>query len=756
MFIIKSIRLKDFRAIHSANLKPLEKGITGIFGTNGAGKTTFLTAALFALFGERPDRTNAASLRRENSTYTEDCTVSMVVEHLGQTVEVIREIKGKANKAEVYIYVDGVEISTTSVGTAEKWIRQRFGINAEGFKTAFVIKQKELDSLVSARPAERKALIEKLAGIEAMNQALIDVRKDENNLKKTLEGMPGSSEAYEKAKKTYEALEIEFTKISEEFSEAKKSLKQAELNFDTVNTTYMSAREKTSYIEGLVVRVANKKNELVELNNRLKIARERLSGVTVTDVERIINELKTLDDDLVVKREEFNSLRVAATVAERNISQLNIKINTIESAPVVEPVSVSSESLEEQLSEAETLINEKKVAQARLHAEHEMLKTSLDVFSHDECPTCHRAWEDTEAEKNKTLSSVEKVVSQLSDLDTEIVALGGNDIAKTHKARIQQTRQQENAYRAYIENQNVLDALKKQLVAEQESLISDELLEEKKNTGIHLAKERDSKQTLLTEAKLALQFQADVDNLESKIVQLNVDIPKLNNELKLEQRNAPDLKNIEQELREARQALDEERGSFELLNNKLNAFNITYYEAKSNHATQEHQWSLKKSSQKRYQSLASQTDILERFRKDSVGRLAPELSSYATSFISEMTSGAFTEIILTEDFSPSVITSEGNERAVSMLSGGEESAVALALRLAISFLISKENPEFLWLDEVLTAQDADRRSSMLALIRRLPISQVIIINHSQEASDIVDKVITIIPDLVNGSTIEEL
>ena len=102
-------------------------------------------------------------------------------------------------------------------------------------------------------------------------------------------------------------------------------------------------------------------------------------------------------------------------------------------------------------------------------------------------------------------------------------------------------------------------------------------------------------------------------------------------------------------------------------------------------------------------------------------------------------------------FDVTVVSSTGEEREVSWLSGGEESAVAFALRLAIAFLITGDNPSLLWLDEVLTAQDADRRASMLTTIRSLPIDQILVINHTEEAADIVDGVVTVVPDPRGGS-----
>ena len=57
------------------------------------------------------------------------------------------------------------------------------------------------------------------------------------------------------------------------------------------------------------------------------------------------------------------------------------------------------------------------------------------------------------------------------------------------------------------------------------------------------------------------------------------------------------------------------------------------------------------------------------------------------------------------------------------------------------------------LDEVLTAQDEQRRQATMAAIRELPGLQPIVINHVSEATDMVDLVLDVVPDEINGSTV---
>jgi exonuclease SbcC len=110
---------------------------------------------------------------------------------------------------------------------------------------------------------------------------------------------------------------------------------------------------------------------------------------------------------------------------------------------------------------------------------------------------------------------------------------------------------------------------------------------------------------------------------------------------------------------------------------------------------------------------------------------------------------------LDEDFTP-ILTeaATGLQRPTAWLSGGEESAVSLALRIAIGEVVSGQHAGLLVLDEVLTAQDPARRASVMSAIRALNARQVITINHVSEATDMVDLVTYVVPSPDGGSTLE--
>ncbi|NAZ78094.1 hypothetical protein GTQ99_22180, partial [Kineococcus sp. T13] len=148
-------------------------------------------------------------------------------------------------------------------------------------------------------------------------------------------------------------------------------------------------------------------------------------------------------------------------------------------------------------------------------------------------------------------------------------------------------------------------------------------------------------------------------------------------------------------------------------------------------------------------------DALEAFRRDRIARLAPEVSEVATDLVARITGGRYVSVVLDEEFTPVVTDEVGTQRPVQWLSGGEESAVALALRVALSDVWSGRTGGLFWLDEPFVSQDAASRAAMMAAIRELPGRQVVLINHASEATDLVDLVLDVVPDDVEGARIVE-
>jgi exonuclease SbcC len=194
MLELVSVNVENFRSFSTGEFVPLGigQGMTAINGANGMGKSSIVHAAVWALFGITPDGVPVRALRRQGSEG--EVVATVVIRHDGQTIEITRALRGRNDTTIASIKVDGVEQTNVSSKTATIWVQNRLNLDAEAFLTAFVVRQKELDSLVKARPADRRKTIERLAGIERMSAALDLARQDTRSASRLLEALPAAED----------------------------------------------------------------------------------------------------------------------------------------------------------------------------------------------------------------------------------------------------------------------------------------------------------------------------------------------------------------------------------------------------------------------------------------------------------------------------------------------------------------------------------------------------------------------------------
>lgn len=746
MIKLESIRVRNFRAIKEATLKLGDAKIIGIFGPNGAGKTTFLAATLFALYGVKPPGASQNSLRRTGSKG--ESSVSVVFQHMGQMVEIIREIKAPNNRIVVNIYVDGVPQTVTSVGAADQWVKKRLGIDAVGFMTAFVVRQKELDQLVNAKPAERKAIIERLAGIDTINIALKAAREEENSGKKTLATLYGSQEEVDS---TLQALDTSTRRLDKMTGERD----DYQLKISTLDTKIGNIKKKAEAIK-------NDELEIQSLETKIELYTKQLTEAEA-DFDKLlpelneplsIEELRELFKDLSSQWDTSNKLLIEkkseASIEEKAYNQAKADVNKFEAElKAFKTIPDETKDYKKLIGECEEQVNTNRELIAALKSSIEEINENLKSLAHaEQCPMCFQAISNP-ASLIKTLEDVVKDKSkQQADMEKAIVDL---------RAQITEYNGLFTAQQAYLTAKQSLENAKTALEGTVDPVVLKKEIEDLEEVIKKTNSEKDSVQERGQNLRSYLAQEESRKSLEDRIESLKKNIREAEDSMnkitekiggKAALKEVSQLTKMEEEVAALRLELTELLSQISALENRVGQEKQAYKSAKE-------AWERKRELLKKQETASLTTDVIEKFRTETIASLAPELSEFATSLISEMTNGDFTEVKLDEDFNPSVVDSSGRERPVSWLSGGEESAVALALRIAIAFLITGGQPELLWLDEVLTAQDADRRSTMLSMIRRLPINQIIMINHTQDAGDIVDKVVEIIPNLLEGSSIKE-
>lgn len=141
-------------------------------------------------------------------------------------------------------------------------------------------------------------------------------------------------------------------------------------------------------------------------------------------------------------------------------------------------------------------------------------------------------------------------------------------------------------------------------------------------------------------------------------------------------------------------------------------------------------------------------DIRDFYGKDGVQKI---LRDQAKPKIEKATIDIFNEfdfnyssLKLDSNYDIKIETKDG-DRELNLMSGGEKIVIALALRLGIARVVSKNKTELLLLDEPTIHLDAERRASLIDTINSISIvPQMIIVTHDDEMEPIANKIVKVV------------
>lgn len=128
--------------------------------------------------------------------------------------------------------------------------------------------------------------------------------------------------------------------------------------------------------------------------------------------------------------------------------------------------------------------------------------------------------------------------------------------------------------------------------------------------------------------------------------------------------------------------------------------------------------------------------VMQGYKTDLIANVIPAITAKASTLITEMTEGKYTELSLTPQYEIEYRNEQGDLKAFPNLSGGEKDVFALALRLAIAD-IKAGSVGVLVLDEVLESLDSSRQEAVWESLERQAnrYNQVFLITHVDAFKD---------------------
>ncbi|HEX6132077.1 MAG TPA: SMC family ATPase, partial [Actinomycetota bacterium] len=171
---VVELSLRNYRVFEDVDLE-LPARVIGIFGANGAGKTSLVESIAFALYGVDAARTKRDAIRTHG--LLADCEVRLVFEHAGQRYEVRRAIKGRGHTPEAELFVADLALATGTTEVTDEIVRL-LHMDLPVFRASVYAEQKQLDALSEQTPAKRKDMALRLLGIKPVDEARTAARRE--------------------------------------------------------------------------------------------------------------------------------------------------------------------------------------------------------------------------------------------------------------------------------------------------------------------------------------------------------------------------------------------------------------------------------------------------------------------------------------------------------------------------------------------------------------------------------------------------
>ena len=327
----KKIQLNGFKSFADKTNFLIEEGLTGIVGPNGCGKSNIVESLRWVM-GE----TSAKSMRGSGM---EDVIFSGTSNKASKNIaEVSIDVDNKNNEGPVqYREFDQISVRRKiekdkgyKFYINDKEVRARdaqmfFADLSTGAHSPSMISQGRIGALVTAKPTDRRAILEEAAGISGLHvrrhEAELRLGAAENNLKRADELRRQQEKQLANLQKQAEEA-TKYKLISEEIKKIEAGLYYLKLL--EIDKEIKIENEINNEAEG---EVEGFNNKITELENLIKIATDKVSPLREKNIEnlsriqRLNLELQSLDEENTRIQDEIESINKSISTLDEDINR---------------------------------------------------------------------------------------------------------------------------------------------------------------------------------------------------------------------------------------------------------------------------------------------------------------------------------------------------------------------------------------------------------------------------------------------------
>lgn len=309
-----------------------ERGLFGIFGPTGSGKSTILDAMTLALYGETSRETNefintslnALTVSYEFEIGLGDCRKTYLAERCAK-----RDKKGGYKTSYARLTEKGKEEKVIAEGASQvkSTVEKIIGLNSADFTRSVVLPQGKFSEFLKLTGSERRNMLERIFGLERFGKRLMEkVRRCKGGYSSELDMLNGELKGFQNvSEETLKNEKQEFNKFKNEG----KKLKEEKKKFDNEYEAYKNIWELTQELESCkpVKQDLDKKSPEIE-KLKFKLQKIKASQNVFPFIQSALETQKKLADnneellDLNKKLEEitkeFSEIEAEYKIAEQN------------------------------------------------------------------------------------------------------------------------------------------------------------------------------------------------------------------------------------------------------------------------------------------------------------------------------------------------------------------------------------------------------------------------------------------------------
>ncbi len=327
----KKIQLNGFKSFADKANFLIEDGLTGIVGPNGCGKSNIVESVRWVM-GE----TSAKSMRGSGM---EDVIFSGTSNKASKNIaEVSITVVNQDNEGPVqYRELDEIQVRRkiekdkgSKFYINEKEVRARdaqmfFADLSTGAHSPSMISQGRIGALVTAKPTDRRAILEEAAGISGLHvrrhEAELRLSAAENNLKRADELRRQQEKQLANLQKQAEEAS-KYKNISDEIKKIEAGLYYLKLLEIDKEITVENEINTEAEVE-----VSGYNNKISELEKIIKIEIEKVTPLreknieNLSKIQRLNLELKNLDEENTRTQDEIENIKKSLQTLAEDISR---------------------------------------------------------------------------------------------------------------------------------------------------------------------------------------------------------------------------------------------------------------------------------------------------------------------------------------------------------------------------------------------------------------------------------------------------